>query len=147
MTKKAEFNADEWSKVVQGPLLAGLRVATADRGGTIRESLAMGKAYTEARKGQGQSEVLDELVSSPPALDPGMVQQGGDIAGRIRDAVALVEAKATAEEAESYRQFILAIAQAVAGASKEGGFLGVGGKPVSEAEQAALDELATALRD
>lgn len=42
MTKKADFNADEWAKVVEGPLLAGMQVITADRGGTIRESMAMG---------------------------------------------------------------------------------------------------------
>jgi hypothetical protein len=150
MTKKAEFNAEEWSKVVQGPLLAGMRVATAERGGTIRESLAMGRAYSEARKRQGESELLDELVSSPPALDPGLVSQGGgDMAAllteRLREAVGLVQGKGTAEEAEAYKRFILSIAQAVASASKEGGVLGIGGKQVSEAEQAAIDELASAL--
>lgn len=146
MTKKAEFNAEEWSNVVQAPLLAGLRVATAERGGTIRESLAMAKAYQAARERQGESELLDELVSSPPSLDPGMAREaGGDVSAfvtqRIRDAMALVEQKATPDEADAYRDFIVAIAEAVAGASKEGGFLGVGGKPVSDAEQTAIAEL------
>ena len=36
MTKKADFNADEWSTIAEGPLLAGMRVVTASRGGTIR---------------------------------------------------------------------------------------------------------------
>ena len=40
MTRKAEFNADEWSTVVDGPLYAGMRVISADRGGTLRETLA-----------------------------------------------------------------------------------------------------------
>ncbi len=66
MTKKADFNAEEWSKVVEGPLLAGIRVITADRGGTIRESLAMGQVYAHARQQQGASELLDELVATPP---------------------------------------------------------------------------------
>lgn len=150
MTKKAEFNADEWSKIVQGPLLAGMRVATAERGGTIRESIAMGRAYTEARRRQGESELLDELVASPPALDPSLAPQGGGDLGalvtqRLREAAGVVEAKGTPEEAEAYKSFVLTIAQAVAGASKEGGFLGVGGKQVSPAEQAAIDELAGVL--
>jgi hypothetical protein len=145
MTKKAEFNAEEWSTVVEGPLFAGLRVLTASRGGTFRESVAMGKAYTAAREKQGESELVDELVSSPPAVDASRVQQGGDIATttaeRLREAVQLVEQKATPEEHESYKSFILSVAQAVAEAHKEGGVLGVGGKQVSEQEQAAIDDI------
>jgi hypothetical protein len=149
MTKKAEFNAEEWAKVVEGPMLAGLRVVTADRGGTIRESIAMGKAYAHARKQQGESELLDELVTQPPAIDAKRFQSGGDVAplvdAGLREAVRLVEQKASPEEVESYRRFVIAVAEAAAGAHREGGFLGIGGKHVSEAEQAALDEIAASL--
>ena len=50
---------------------------------------------------------------------------------RIREAVRIVEEKATPEEAEEYRQFILRLADVVAHAHKEGGVLGIGGKEVS----------------
>jgi hypothetical protein len=43
MTRKAEFNAEEWSTVVDGPLYAGMRVISAERGGTLRETVAMGR--------------------------------------------------------------------------------------------------------
>ena len=150
MTKKADFNAEEWTTVVEGPLLAGIRVVAAERGGTIRESIALGKAYAEARREQGQSELLDELVSDPPTMDADRVRAGGgDLAGvadkGLRDAVAIVSGKGTADELEAYKRFVLTVAQAVANAHKEGGFLGVGGKPVSDAEQAALDEVAAIL--
>ena len=49
MTTKADFNAEDWSTVVDGPLYAGLRVIAAHRGGTLRESLAMGHVYQDAR--------------------------------------------------------------------------------------------------
>jgi hypothetical protein len=39
----------------------------------------------------------------------------------------------------------MTVAQAVAGAHKEGGFLGIGGKQISDAENQALDEISTAL--
>ncbi|MGH2893834.1 MAG: hypothetical protein ACRDPM_11315 [Solirubrobacteraceae bacterium] len=39
----------------------------------------------------------------------------------------------------------MTVAQAVAGAHKEGGFLGIGGTRVSEAEDQALDEISQAL--
>jgi hypothetical protein len=59
--------------------------------------------------------------------------------------VRLVEQKATPEETDQYRQFILRVADVVAHAAKEGGVLGIGGKAVSEQEQAVLDELSAKL--
>jgi hypothetical protein len=67
MTPKADFNAEEWSTVVHGPLYAGMRVISADRGGTLRESLAMGRVYQGARVHHGESELLDELDETDEA--------------------------------------------------------------------------------
>jgi len=150
MTKKADFNAEEWSTVAEGPLYAGLRVIAASRGGTVRESLAMGRVYKDARTQHGESELLDELVASPPTLDPKHAQQaGGEVTrvamDRLREAVSALEAKATPEEVEAYRNFVTAVARAAAGAHKEGGFLGIGGQEISEAEQQGLDEISAAL--
>ena len=39
----------------------------------------------------------------------------------------------------------MTVAQATAGAHKEGGFLGTGGKQISDAEHQSLDEISTAL--
>jgi len=148
MTEKADFNADEWSTIAEGPLLAGARVIAADRGGTIRESLALGKVYAQARQQAGDSELLDQLVAAPPALDRERLQ-GGDIASAamdgLREAVRILREKATPDELDAYRHFVLSAAEAAANAHKEGGVLGVGGKRVSDSEQAALDEIAATL--
>jgi hypothetical protein len=144
MTAKSEFNAEEWDRVAQAPALAALTVMLADRGGAIRESIALGRAYTEARGQQG-TELIQALVASPPRLDPSDVgdpkQLRTQLPERIREAVATVEARATPEEAQEYREFVLRVADVVAHAAKEGGVLGIGGKQVSEQERAALDEL------
>jgi hypothetical protein len=150
MTRKADFNAEEWSTVVEGPLYAGMRVISADRGGTLRESLAMGRVYQEARAKHGESELLDELVKSPPSIDPERLREaGGNIATvapeRLRQAIGVLAAKATPEETDAYKRFVMTVAQAAAGAHKEGGFLGIGGKQVSDAENHALDEVSVAL--
>jgi hypothetical protein len=150
MTRKADFNAEEWSTVVEGPLYAGMRVISADRGGTLRETLALGRAYQEARGGHGASELLDELVKSAPSIDPDRLREaGGNIAAvaseRLREAMGILEAKATPEEIDAYKRFVMTVAQAVASAHKEGGFLGIGGKQISDAEDQALDEISTAL--
>ena len=144
MTKKSEFNAEEWAEVSQAPALAALRVMLADRGGAIRESIALGKAYAEARR-DADSGLIEELLGSPPQVDPRSMGDPGQLQEqlpeRIRAAVRIIEEKATPEEGERYKAFILRVADVVAHAAKEGGVLGIGGKEVSEQEQAVLDEL------
>lgn len=149
MTTKADFNAEEWTTIVEGPLFAGMKVVAAGRGGTIRESTAMGRVYTHARQQQGASPLLDEIVASPPALDPKRAQEGQDVASltteRLHEAVALMRRKASPDEVAAYERFVTSVAEAAAQAHKEGGVLGIGGERVSEAEQAALDEIAAML--
>ena len=149
MTKKADFNAEEWSLVLQGPPIAGMTVMAAERGGTLRESVSMGQAYAEARQQQGASELLDEIVSANPEFDRERFRSPQDLREqaqkRLREAVQLLDQKATPEEVDGYKRFVLDLAERVARAHKEGGFLGIGGTEVSESERAAVDEIAGAL--
>ncbi len=149
MTTKADFNAEEWSQVTEAPPLAGMIVITAQRGGTLRESISLGKAYAEARQEHGQNDLLDALVSEQPQIEPQRYQSQEDLRqqgiGRIREAVELLEQKATPEEVDAYTQFIVNLAERAAHAHKSGGFLGIGGEEVSESEQGAIDEIRAAL--
>ncbi|MGH2988935.1 MAG: hypothetical protein ACRDMA_03595 [Solirubrobacterales bacterium] len=148
MTRKADFNAEEWSLVLEAPPVAGMVVMTSHRGGTIREAVSMGKAYTEAQKEQS-AELVEEIVSARPDFDrdryktPEELRERG--LTRIREAVNLLERKATPEEVDEFKRFILDVANTVANAKKEGGVLGIGGKPVSEEEKRAIDEIAQTL--
>jgi hypothetical protein len=148
MTRKADFNAEEWSLVLEGPPVAGMVVMTAHRGGTIREAISMGKAYQEAQKEQA-AELVQEIVSARPEFNreryktPEELRERG--LTRIREAVNLLESKAAPEEVSEYKQFILDVSNTVASAKKEGGMLGIGGKPVSEEEKKAIDEIAQTL--
>jgi hypothetical protein len=145
VTAKADFNAEEWSTVVEAPVLAGMRVVTAGRGGRIRETIAIGKVYATARQAQGKSELLDAILSSPPAVDSQGVQEAGNLAAassdRLREALRILSAKATVDEESAYKRFVLAVATAAAEAHKEGGFIGIGGKRISDEERVALDEI------
>jgi hypothetical protein len=148
MATKSDFNGEEWERVAQAPAFAALMVMLADRGGAIRESIALGKAYAEARRDRGD-ELIEALVSAPPHLSPSDMGQPDQlrtqIPERIAQAVRTVEEKATPDEVERYRDFILRVADTVAHAHKEGGVLGIGGKQVSAEEQATLDELAATI--
>lgn len=149
MTRKADFNAEEWSLVVEAPALAGLRVISAERGGTLRETVSMGRAYAEARQHENTTDLLREIVSSAPQVDPRGFGSPDELAAesvrRLREAVRVLTEKATPEEVDDYQRFVRWLAEQVAAAHKEGGVLGLGGKPVSERELAALDEIAAAL--
>jgi hypothetical protein len=143
MTTSADFTPEEWELVTEAPTGAGLIVAAASRGGTFRESFSMAKAYTEAREQHGESELLDELVSSRPKVDHTRAHSLEELQahhlGQLREAVSALEAKATPEEVEDYRRFVRGLAERVAEAHKEGG------EPVSDAERSAMDQIGAAL--
>ena len=143
MTAKADFTTEEWRVVLEGPPSAGVLVITAQRGGTFRETFSMGKAYTEARRHHGQSELLDEIVAAKPEVDHTRYSSPQELKDHalqhIRDAVALLEAKAEPAELEDYRKFVVGLAERVAGAHSEGG------TPVSDAERSALEAIKEAL--
>ena len=143
MTTKADLTPEDWETVREGPPLAGLIVVTAQRGGTFRETIAMAKAYTEARQQHGASELLDEIVSAKPEVDRSRhgsyeeLKQHG--LQRLREAIAVLEAKATPEELDDYRRFVVTLAEKVANAHREDGVA------VSDAERAAIDEISGAV--
>jgi hypothetical protein len=145
MTGKADFTEEEWDTVLEGPTSAGMLVTSAERGGTFREAIAMAKVYAEARAEHGESELLDEIAGHRPEVDHTRSHSYDELEqhalGRIRDAVALVDAKASTEEAADYRRFVQTVAQRVAEAKKEKGST----DGVSEHEQHALDQIETAL--
>jgi hypothetical protein len=143
MTTKAAFSPEEWKVVLEGPPAAGLMVITAAHGGTFRETIAMSKAYGETRAEHGDSELLDEIVSAKPKVDhtryhsPEELRDSG--LGHLRDAMALLESKATAEERDDYRRFVISLANKVAAAHREQG------ESVSPAEAAAIQQITEAL--
>jgi hypothetical protein len=143
MTGKADFTQQEWDLVLEGPPSAGMIVLTAQRGGTIRETLAIAKAYVEARQQHGESELLDEIVAAKPEIDHTRYHSVAELKQHglqhLRDAVELLERKATPGEVEGFRRFVLTLADKVANAHREGG------ASVSDAERAAIAEISTSL--
>lgn len=125
MTAKADFTPEEWKLVVEGPPTAAMLVILSQHGGTFRETLAMGRAYGEARKQHGQSELLDELVSSRPKVEHERYHSAAELEDHtlalVREADAAVRAKAQPQEVQDYESFIVALCERVAVAHAEGG--------------------------
>jgi hypothetical protein len=53
----------------------------------------------------------------------------------------ILNAKATGEEADAFRRWLLEVAQAAANAAKEGGFMGFHAVRVSEGEEKMLQQM------
>jgi hypothetical protein len=62
-----------------------------------------------------------------------------------KSAISILEQKESPEVVADYKKWILDIAEKVANAAKEGGFLGFGGERFSEKEQALFDKLKNVL--
>jgi head-tail adaptor len=146
MTTKADFTPQEWELVLEGPPSAGMIVITAQRGGSIRETVSMAKTYAEARREHGQSELLDEIVAAKPEIDHTRYRSLDELKehclGHLRDAVSLLSAKATAQELNEYKRFIVNLSDKVAHAHREHG---QGQEAVGDAERAAIAAIAQAL--
>lgn len=148
MAAQEDFNAVDWQTLTDAPAVAGLIVVTAQRGGTIRESIAMAKAYAQA-KADHDHELIGAIAAKAPQVDPKQFTSKEDLhtsgLHKIGEAVALLDGTASADEIEAYKQFTLSVAQRAAEADKSGGVLGIGGERVSDSERAALAEIAAAL--
>jgi hypothetical protein len=159
MTTKAAFSEDEWTRLKRAPFIAGLAISIADPGGpieAIKETAAALKTVTGAAQSADGGELVDELAKEVTAearerknplagFRPKGALAGQEILDELRDVNGIVSGKASAEEADAYRGWLLAAAREAADAAKEGGFLGFHAQRVSEGEQRMLDELAKAL--
>lgn len=162
-----DFTINDWYTVLEGMSSASGVVAMSDVSGPLglaKEALAgmavlrEGKAqtpFTAALHAQmsnatkEQQEALMKIAQEKQAALKGQRQtpeQAAQMAlDNIRNAVQLVEEKAGAEAAAEYKQLILESAQKAAEASKEGGFLGIGGTLVSGKESQALAQIKAAV--
>ncbi len=143
MSGKADFTPEEWQVVLEGPPGAGMIVVTAQRGGSFRETIAIAKTYVEARSQHGESELLDEIVAAKPEIDNTRYHSADELKDHglqhLRDVVELLERKASPQELDDYRRFVLNLADKVARAHREGG------ASVSSAERASIEEIAASL--
>jgi hypothetical protein len=163
MADKSTFTSDEWQTLLESVMATGLAVTAAEPSGLfglLQESFASGKMLAKARM-DGNSNalikaVVDDLATSSgrSTSSSGLKQAlGGKKPGEIKTACievlgkteAILGAKAPGDAA-AYKGWLRQIAETVANASTEGGFLGIGGVVVSENEKATLAEISNALK-
>jgi hypothetical protein len=157
MTSKQDFTDEEWARLRRAPLVAGLAISVADPGGPIEITKETMASLRTATTPPSQEELLVAVSQDLTKLAQEKQNPMGDfkvdknvLAGQqildeLRAVNEILQAKATPEEAEAFRRWMIAVAQAAADAAKEGGFLGFGAEQVSEGEEKMLEQLGNAL--
>ncbi len=162
MTQRTAFNTDEWSLLRSLPLFVAGAVAVAEPGGilgALREASAVGsatQAFVAAHPSNELVVLLTQDQSIPAMPSPQQLMGDGtpseqaaeytrNVMTRLHETLALLEQKATPDEAAGYKELLMQIASSVAKADREGSFLGFGGKLVSDNERSLLEQLATRL--
>lgn len=149
---RSHFADDEWVKVTLAPLAAAALVITAapsDKGDMEAELNASASALNKARDAARPEALLNVAFPAKVTADTfGKFMQETPRAAMpstIKAATELVRKKAGKAQLAAYESMIMDVAQKAAEAAKEGGFLGMGKKLVSEEEEAALNEIKAAL--
>jgi hypothetical protein len=163
MADKSNFTPDEWKLLLESVTMAGIAVTAAEPSGLwglLKESFAEGKELAAAKMdpksnalikavvadfetAQGRSTARDGVKAQLTGSKPAEIK--AKCIETLRQAGAVVDAKAPGDAA-AFKGWLRQISQHVAEAAKEGGFLGIGGVPVSEAEKATLTEISSALK-
>jgi hypothetical protein len=162
MADKQSFTPAEWSKILESTAVTGMAVTAADPSGLwgmLKEALAGGTMIASIKSDPNANALVKAVISDLETKDARQATQEAlkklfagarpsDVVprslGALREVSAILAAKAPAD-APAFKSFLNDLATKVAEATKEGGFLGFGGVPVSEAEKATLAQIAEAL--
>jgi hypothetical protein len=141
---RSPFTADEWEKLIGAPMLAAIAVTAADPSGlwgTLKEGFAASGALAKAKADAGADPLVRAIAAAYATSEGRGIAHDGlkarlaggkpaDISSTavtaLGEVAPLLDTKAP-ENAAAVRRWLASISQAVADASKEGGFLGFGG--------------------
>ena len=162
MANKQDFTAEEWTRILESPMLAGMAVSAADPNGLwgmTKEALASRSALTASKHDAGSGELVKAVIADFVTKEgrttlqeallqlvaganlPDIVQRSLD---NLREVSAIIDTKAP-KDAAAFKALLLGVSQEVAQAAIEGGVLGFGGVLVSDTETATLKDIARAL--
>jgi Bacterial protein of unknown function (DUF937) len=149
---RRSFAETEWTKVRRAPVAAMYVVAAASPSGPVglsKEFSAAAEAMTLAGKAASPTSLVANAFGGGVEKEDFETLQkekpdSERLLAEIHDAYVVVSEKG-APEAAGFREFVMKVAQSTAEATKEGGFLGIGGVRVTAEEKQAIDRIRTAL--
>lgn len=170
MFDRDTFTVEEWGSIISVPASVGALVVTADPSGPMglikefRAIMETMKDYVETHAAASPllGAIQTYMSTKPTEEEEAQLKQWAElqqeeikankpqtheelkqvIRDRTGEAFSLLRAKgATEEDINLFKGMMIAVAESVANASKEGGFLGFGGVRVSEAEESILAQI------
>jgi hypothetical protein len=156
------FTDAEWGLLVGLPqaVMTAASVATHDGARKTRQESEAGLAQIADARASASPLVATiagavigqsgdpELGEEPLVIEPAdPVGYAEDVVQRAAQVAALLAGKASGADAETYKHWLVEIADTVVGAASTGGLLGIGGETVTDNERAFRDQLAKALAD
>ncbi len=158
MSKKSDYTPEEWQTLVKAAPMVGLAVTLASPNGpfgVMKEMFAVGMAIADTLQKGSSNELVTSLIEdlkargTKPEKTQGMEspEKAKEVCMKaLQDVDTLLAQKSSDEEAAGFKRWLQGIAQNVAEASNEGGFLGFGGEQVSAAERAMLASISRTLK-
>ena len=162
MANKTTFTPEEWKQVLESVMLTGMAVTAADPSGllgVLKESMATGRNLLAAKSDPESNELVRAVAAEYETSEGRQAardqlkatltgSKAGDVSTKaiaaLHEVSSLIDKKAPVD-APGFKTWLQHIAAGAAEAANEGGFMGFGGVPVSEAEKATLAQLSGAL--
>ena len=163
MADKTTFTREEWTLLLESPMMAGMAITAADPSGLwglLKESFAGGSALAKVMADPGANPLVKALANDFSTSEARSTARDGlkakfansqpaDVKTKsieaLRQVSAVLAAKAPGD-ATAFKSWLRQISQGTADAASEGGgLLGFGGVQVSEAEKATFAEISNAL--
>jgi hypothetical protein len=160
---KTSFTKEEWTLLLESPMIAGMAITAADPSGLwglLKESFAGGSALAQVMADPGANPLVKAVATDFSSGDARSAARDGlmakfancqpaEVKTKSIDALRQISAVLTAKapgDAAAFKNWLRQISQHTAEAAKEGGgLLGLGGVQVSKAEKATLAEISSAL--
>lgn len=163
---KSQYSDHEWFEISSMPTMVGAAMAGAGKSGiigTTKEAMASMKAIVSARTDYPDNRLIAAILEKADSFSDARERAGNYREMAVESmkeqnitspeqfnafmldhcdrAIALVAAKCSAKDTEEYRQWARDVAEKVAAAASEGGFLGFGGEQISEPERQLLAQI------
>ena len=163
MADNSSFTPDEWKLLLESVMMASIAITAAEPHGLwglLQESFAGGTELAKAKMNPSADELIKAVVADFGTAEGRSIARDGlkekftgskppEIKAKcietLRQVAEVVDTKAPGD-AIAFKNWLRQISQHVAEAAKEGGFLGIGGVAVSDAEKATLAEISEALK-
>jgi hypothetical protein len=149
---KGTFSDEQWRKIRLSPVAVTFYVVSASPSGVsgiTKEVIAAGDAMKTLVTDALPTSLVDVAFGSFEGkleLEGGLDESSprGSMLGVVQAASAAVKAKSPVDH-KTFGDTLVALSRKVAEASKEGGFLGIGGTRVSQEEEQAIAEITAAV--